>query len=549
VLPCVIFEDDHVLVVNKPAGMNTHAPNPYAGEGIYEWLRHSQPRWATLAIIHRLDKETSGVVVFSKTTLANRSLTLQFTTHRVSKKYIFLTDRPGPKEESTVRSCLKRVGEKYLSRPKYASGELAETRFKPSSHRSCRAGCTLVEAEPVTGRTHQIRVHAAESGFPVLGDTLYGGSSAGRVFLHAAEIELEHPGTGKRQRFRAPEDFNSNPRLAYRAALVEPGLTTAYRVIHGTSDGWPGWFVERLGGFILSESSGPLTSLQRKELSALMDHYSALGGYHKISTRRKPTSSLVEASPQLVMGEPAPPRFVVGENGVRFELSFMEGASAGLFLDQRENRLRLLHGHIAAGFELGQAAATGLDGERSCEKANGALEVLNTFAYTCGFSICAARAGAHTVSVDLSQKYLEWGRRNFLLNRIEPGQHEFICGEVFDWLRRFRKQGRRFDVILLDPPTFSQSKQSGIFRAERDFGRLAAAALSLLKPRGVLFASSNAETWRAEQFLATVEQPIRSAGLQVLLKHYFPQPPDFPISRAEPGYLKTVWFQIANRNH
>src|SRR6266851_1423786 len=77
--PCLIFEDDHLLVVNKPPGLNTHAPSPYAGEGLYEWLRHREPRWAGLAIVHRLDKETSGLLVFSKTPLASRSLTEQFT--------------------------------------------------------------------------------------------------------------------------------------------------------------------------------------------------------------------------------------------------------------------------------------------------------------------------------------------------------------------------------------------------------------------------------------------------------------------------------------
>ena len=64
--PCVIFEDEHLLAVNKPAGWNTHAPSPYAGEGIYDWLKNREPRWASLAIIHRLDKETSGVMVLGK---------------------------------------------------------------------------------------------------------------------------------------------------------------------------------------------------------------------------------------------------------------------------------------------------------------------------------------------------------------------------------------------------------------------------------------------------------------------------------------------------
>src|SRR5690242_12381390 len=87
-VPCIIFEDEHLLVINKPAGMNTHAPSPFAGEGMYDWLRHREPRWARLAIIHRLDKETSGVITLSKTEAANRSLTEQFTRREVRKKYL-----------------------------------------------------------------------------------------------------------------------------------------------------------------------------------------------------------------------------------------------------------------------------------------------------------------------------------------------------------------------------------------------------------------------------------------------------------------------------
>jgi 23S rRNA-/tRNA-specific pseudouridylate synthase len=134
--PCVIFEDEHLLVVNKPAGMNTHAPSPYAGEGIYEWLRHREARWADLAIIHRLDKETSGVMVFGKTTTANRSLTEQFTRHTIRKQYRLLTDRAVKAGEFTVVSSLVRAGEKYLSRPVRAGGERAETRFRRIGVRS-----------------------------------------------------------------------------------------------------------------------------------------------------------------------------------------------------------------------------------------------------------------------------------------------------------------------------------------------------------------------------------------------------------------------------
>src|ERR1017187_8408583 len=401
-VPCVNFEDEHLLVVNKPAGWNTLAPSPYASEGIYDWLRHREPRWATLAILHRLDKETSGVLVFGKTPLANRSLTEQFTQHRVRKKYLLLTDREVPQKDFTVKTALVRVGEKYASRP---GGEMAETKFCRSrgdeaqikiGNRKSEIGNELepphvgcyncVEASPLTGRTHQIRVHAAESGFPILGDTLYGGTPAARVFLHAAEISFTHPATGKPVTFQAPANFDAipqfggasvlasrkddcssgspgvsphllnpnwistDPRLALRAALIDPQETDAFRVIHGASDGWPGWYVERLGKFLLSQSEQPLRADQREELARLAKIFSAGGAYHKILSRQVRRTTTAEASPQPVWGEAAPERFEICENGVRFELGFNEGCSTGLFLDQRDNRRRFLTNHIAADF-------------------------------------------------------------------------------------------------------------------------------------------------------------------------------------------------------
>src|SRR4030095_14301003 len=126
----ILFEDDHLLVVNKPADWNTHAPSPFRGEGIYDWLRHREPRWASLAIIHRLEKETSGLVVFAKSPLANRVLTEQFTRHNVSKKYVLATDRKVKQNEFRVVSAIKRLGETYVSRPLHVGGERAETRFR-----------------------------------------------------------------------------------------------------------------------------------------------------------------------------------------------------------------------------------------------------------------------------------------------------------------------------------------------------------------------------------------------------------------------------------
>jgi RluA family pseudouridine synthase len=452
-VPCVIYEDDHLLVVNKPPGLNTHAPSPYAGEGIYDWLRHREPRWARLAIIHRLDKETSGVLVFSKTDVANRSLTEQFTRHIARKKYLLLTDRPMRRKELSVRTALIRLGDKHVARPAHTGGELAETRFRALG---CTPGGTLVEAEPVTGRTHQIRVHAKANGFPILGDTLYGGTPAARVHLHAQDLSLKHPATGKEMKFTAPVDFSLDSRMeaAFGRGRVVPDKRVPAR--------------SRCGGRVAGLACGPSrrfssvpvrTAAERRQLEALGHWLSVLslrGAYHKTLTRQIRKTNARHASPQKVLGETAPDPFVVSENGIHFGLSFNEGYSVGLFLDQRDNRRRFLTGHVASGFPLRWDAAPNppptapQEGskhsdtrERSssmqvasqaCSPAQlpfphsrraiaplrrdggwegpgvgsfaplAGMQLLNAFAYTCGFSVCAAKAGARTTSPRPVQK-------------------------------------------------------------------------------------------------------------------------------------------------
>jgi 23S rRNA (cytosine1962-C5)-methyltransferase len=489
------------------------------------------------------------VLVFGKTPLANKSLTEQFTARQVHKKYVLLTDGNAPLKNSfmvktTLRPYWREIRQPAGRRNRRNANLLpsCESELKTKNSK-----LKTVSASPLTGRTHQIRVHAAESGFPILGDTLYGGPAAARVFLHAAEIEFTHPATSKPVKFSAPVNFDIEPRLALRTAVIESENTNAFRVIHGASDGWPGWFVEKLGDFLLSQSESPLTAKQNEELSRFAKLFSSRGAYHKILSRQVRRSNTAEASPQLVFGEAAPERFEILENGIRYEMSFNEGYSVGLFLDQRDNRRRLLTGHIAAHFQLPIANCQLSKPPAGVAEpiGNSKLEILNTFAYTCGFSVAAAKAGARTTSLDLSKKYLEWGKRNFALNNLDPAAHDFIYGDAFDWLRRLAKKGRAFDTIVLDPPTFSQSKEHGAFRAEKDYGKLVAAALPVLKPGGLLLASTNAAEFSPEDFLADIESAVRAAKRKIVKQHYVPQPPDFPISRDEPAYLKTVWLKIA----
>ena len=519
--PCVLHEDEHLLVVNKPPGWNTHAPSPYAGEGIYDWLRNREPRWATLAIIHRLDKETSGLLVFGKTALANRSLTEQFTRREVRKRYVLETDREVVGDIFTVRTPIRRAGERYQAAVGAADAESAETRFRVVER---KFGSTLIEAEPITGRTHQIRVHAMERDFPIRGDCLYGGTPSGRVRLHAAELRFIHPRENREVVYQTDVDFDEPTGAALRRALIDFRETDSFRWIHGAADRSDGCYIDRFNGYALVQSEGgaavpmPMPPGTR-------------GWYVKQLERRMQERRPAELSPRHAGGEMASEIFVVRENGVQFELSFQEGYSVGLFLDQRDNRRRLLTGHVGEGFPLWDSEIA-------------SREILNCFAYTCGFSVCGARGGARTTSLDLSRKYLDWGHRNFLRNGIDPQGHEFIHGDAFDWLRRFSRMGRQFGVVVLDPPTFSRSKEYGIFRAESDYGSLVRSALSVLSSRGVLLSSTNAARVSADQFLRTLRDAIGSTGRRIVKELYIPQPPDFPVQRDEPAHLKTVWMRM-----
>jgi 23S rRNA (cytosine1962-C5)-methyltransferase len=592
--PCVLYEDEHLLVVHKPAGWNTHAPAPHAGEGVYDWLRAREPRWASLSIIHRLDKETSGVLVFGLTPAANKSLSSQFEQRAVTKTYrlhtplarragkggragalaappaggaLAVTVRDAPDGWLRVSSGLARQGERYAVCAPAADGSgEAVTLFRELSHDG--GASTLLEARPVTGRTHQIRVHAAALGAPVLGDALYGGAPDTRVWLHAASIALRHPADGRQLQFEAAADEPGSvqgSRWSIARAVVDADETDIFRLRHGSGGTGARTYVDCLGDVALVQSEGDAPPdaaalLGVRGQQALCGPFAAavthartrfppaqtapLGArgrtiarvYHKRLRRAVRTASEpADTSPRLVAGAPGAERFVVRENGALYELSMADGYSVGLFHDQRDNRRRLLTGHVAPGFgALWPPSAPG--GARP--------ELLNVFAYTCAFSVAAALAGARTTSLDVSKKYLAWGSSvNFPLNGLDAEQHDFIYGDAFDWLRRLARKGRAYDAVLLDPPTFSTTR-AGRFSAERDYGTLVAAALAVLRPGGALLCSTNAARLAPAAFLEEARGAMAAAGRAVLAEHYAPQPPDFVVSREEPAYLKTVWLRV-----
>jgi 23S rRNA (cytosine1962-C5)-methyltransferase len=228
-----------------------------------------------------------------------------------------------------------------------------------------------------------------------------------------------------------------------------------------------------------------------------------------------PLHASERGAPALLRGKTgAPLETEVTEAGVKYGLDFGGGYSAGLFIDQRENRA-----HV----------------RESAPK-----RLLNTFAYTCSFSVVAALAGAETVSIDLSRRSLVRGEENFRRNGLEPqGIHRFIADDVLAVLPRLARRGEKFDLIILDPPTFSRNQSGGAFQVQRDFEKLLLLGLEVAMPRARLLLSVN----HSEMRVADLERMARGALRISGRPGRFSQAPalrDFP-----PGEgAKTLWLEV-----
>lgn len=210
----VLFEDDRLLVINKPSGMAVHGGSGLSF-GIIEAFRALRPKAKMLELVHRLDRDTSGCLVIAKRRSALRSLHEQLRDKKVKKYYLALVKGHWPQKLTKVTEGLRKNELKSGERVVLAdniNGKDAETRYKVMQHYQ---GASLVRAFPVTGRTHQIRVHCQVKGHAIACDAKYGDEefanqmrAAGlkRLFLHAASIEFTHPGTQKRMTIEAPLD-------------------------------------------------------------------------------------------------------------------------------------------------------------------------------------------------------------------------------------------------------------------------------------------------------------------------------------------------------
>jgi 23S rRNA (cytosine1962-C5)-methyltransferase len=307
--------------------------------------------------------------------------------------------------------------------------------------------------------------------------------------------------------------------IALRRELVEG--TTGCRLVHGESDGLPGVVADRYGDFaVVKLYSAGLTPHRGAIVEGLRAEADGLRGVYGRDEIPRDDDEEEGGAPagRVLWGAEPPERIAVDEHGMTVLVDVRKGQKTGHFLDQRENRrmVRAL--------------------------ARGRAEALNLFSYTGGFSVAAALGGArHVVSVDVDRDAIALARENFRANGLDPADHAFAAEDAFELLARHKREGRRFDLVVCDPPAFAKS-QRAVEAALAGYASLNRAALAVVAPGGLLVTASCSARVSVEQFTDAVKEAAFKARVELQLVEETRQPPDHPVSLQfrEGRYLKCL---------
>ena len=309
---------------------------------------------------------------------------------------------------------------------------------------------------------------------------------------------------------------------ANRRELIERLRLTGYRLVNAESDGLPGVIIDRYGDYLVCQFLTLGAEVWKativEQLQAIMP---AAGIYERSDSPVRDKEGLPRQTGVLAGKEP-PAAIEFHEGPHRFWVDVRNGHKTGFYLDQRDNRLQM-NGHADA------------------------AEVLNCFAYTGGFGVAALKAGARRVTnVDLSAAALDLSQRNILLNDLNPDQVEHVEADVFKQLRYYRDAARRFDLIVLDPPKFADSRAQ-VSRASRGYKDINLLAIKLLREGGYLFTFSCSGLIEPELFQKIVADAALDAGREVQIVRRLNQAADhltalnFPEGHYLKGLLCRVW--------
>lgn len=300
-----------------------------------------------------------------------------------------------------------------------------------------------------------------------------------------------------------------------RQALLDGSITNACRLIHAESDLLPGLIVDRYADYLVVQSLTLGIEQRKAEIVSILAELLRPEGIYERSDVDVREKEHLSPSTGLLWGKEPPSLLKIQEHGHWFLVDIQHGQKTGFYLDQRDNRLRLM--------------------DYSCGRI-----VLNAFAYTGSFGVYAAKAGAERiVSVDTSADALGLALDNMSRNGLTHRDDEYIVGDVFAVLRQFRTEGRQFDLIILDPPKFAHS-QAQVQAACRGYKDINLLAMQLLRSDGILFTMSCSGLVTPELFQKVVFSASVDAQRDVQVLEKLSQATDHPIllSFPEGEYLK-----------
>lgn len=483
-VPVIVFQDENWLVVEKPYGMPTYGGDP--GElGAQEWLElHLGLR---VFVCSRLDKGTTGLLLFARTRAASALAEKIHVGQESQKTYYFLSDHDSRPRHAEQWTCEHEL-----------DGKSAHTQF--SFEREIASGLHLYRALISRGRMHQIRRHAALSGCPLWGDSLYGGSPAPRIALHCAE--LLWPGIERPLVSPLPRSFSAQAHaqglcaLESSVAFERRGLwlhsvTDAWRVVQRGELSALDVSVDVYGRFVLvwvydGSTQKELESQLTPVLDLLGETLGTVGVVYRRIAKNPHKNGLV--SEEFQRGEKVPAQLLITEHGWKARITLTGRQHVGHFLDHRDNRRRV------------ELLASG-------------KRIANLFSYSCGYALSGALGGADVVvNVDASASALRMGKDNFALNSLtETGVGKFVEKDVRQWLEKqcakvSEGSDPGWDIVICDPPTFSSTHAGGSFQVREAWSDLVERCASILKSDGVCFLSNNCQAEEQKWFEASMRR-------------------------------------------
>ncbi|WP_288594238.1 class I SAM-dependent methyltransferase [uncultured Victivallis sp.] len=309
--------------------------------------------------------------------------------------------------------------------------------------------------------------------------------------------------------------------VEYRHFLKLDDPKGGCRLINSEADGLPGLVVDRYAGVLVIQITSAGIEFHRDTIVKLLAEITGAASIYErsdVSVRAK--EGLSERSGLLYGAQPPNP-VIIEENGARFAVDVRHGQKSGFYFDQRCARATV---------------AAYADGRT----------VLNAFSYTGAFAVSALLAGAgHVINIDSSAPALKQAAHNLEMNKIKPERYENRTADVFTELRRLVEEGRKFDLVILDPPKFIES-QKALVRGCRAYQDIARLGYRLLNPGGLLFNFSCSGLMTPELFQKITADAALDAGVRARLVRHLEQAPDHPVSLAVPEgfYLKGLVTRI-----